>query len=367
MAMDDETDPQSAAPLRPRKGRGAVSAPVGRFESLAREAADDGWDSLEQDLPPLATSLQVDTARSVIARNDSPDVPFEQSINPYRGCEHGCVYCFARPTHAYYGLSPGLDFETRLFYKPDAPEVLARELRKRGYQCVPIALGVNTDAYQPVERKTGLTRRILEVLRDFRHPLSIVTKSALIERDVDILRELARFELIQVMISITTLDSDLARTLEPRAAAPQRRLRAMETLCQAGIPCGVMFAPIIPALNDHEMETVLKAARQAGAVYGGYVLLRLPREVQGLFTEWLQAHYPDKADHVLSLLRSCHGGKEYDARFGQRMRGSGPYAELLAQRFKLACKRLGLNKLRRDLTCRHFRPPPRAGEQLGLL
>ena len=322
-------------------GRGARSNPDNRFEATRRELIDDGWGSLDAPPPPLTTTLTVDSSRSVISYNTSPDVPFDRSINPYRGCEHGCVYCFARPTHAYLDLSPGLDFESKLFYKPNAAELLRNELAKRNYRCQPITVGINTDAYQPVERKLGVTRQILEVLRDCHHPLTIVTKSALIERDLDILAPMAARNLVHVAVSITTLDHRLARRLEPRAAAPKRRLQTIATLSEAGIPVTVLVAPLIPVLTDNELETILEQVRQAGARDAGYVLLRLPLEIKTLFKEWLVEHEPGKADHVMNRIRDSRGGKEYDAAFGQRMRGTGIFADLIAQRFKLAKKRLG--------------------------
>ncbi len=356
----------SAPPLRPRKGRGAVSAPPCRFHATHNEAEDDGWGSLEQDLAPAPTTLHIDHARHIIARNDSPDIPFTQSINPYRGCEHGCVYCFARPTHAYLGLSPGLDFETQLYYKPDAVACLRRELAAPSYRVSPIALGINTDAYQPSERKLKLTRTLLEALAECRHPVSIVTKSALIERDADLLADMAKDDLVTVFFSITTLNHDLARRLEPRATAPARRLAAMEKLAAAGVPTGVMVAPLIPVLTDAEMEQILTRSQAAGAERAGYVILRLPHEVKQLFKEWLDVHAAGQAAHVMSVVRSLHGGREYDARFGQRMRGVGPFADLLAQRFHLACTRLGLNRTRRALNCDLFRPPTTPSDQLSL-
>jgi len=350
-----------------RKGRGSSSNPDGRFETYSREACDDGWGSLDGEAEPLQTTLGVDSARSVISRNDSPDVPFEQSINPYRGCEHGCVYCFARPTHGYLGLSAGLDFESRLFYKADAAARLEEELRAPGYRCRPIALGINTDAYQPVERRLGLTREILQVLQAFGQPVSIVTKSALIERDLDILAPMAEAGQAEVMVSITGLDRELSRRLEPRAAAPERRLQALHRLSEAGVPTGVLFAPVIPALNDAAMEWVLEAAASDGARSAGYVVLRLPHEVKELFGEWLQHHEPLKAQRVLAQLRSLHGGRLYEPAFGRRLRGSGPVAEVIAQRFRLACRRLGLDRSSHELDCSGFRVPPRSGDQLQLL
>ncbi|HDP89354.1 MAG TPA: PA0069 family radical SAM protein [Thioalkalivibrio sp.] len=349
----------------PRKGRGAQSNRDGRFESLGHEAVDDGWGEVPEPAP-LRTEVTVDRARSVITRNDSPDVPFRQSINPYRGCEHGCSYCFARPSHSYLGLSAGLDFETRLFYKPQAAELLAAELRHPGYRCEPIALGVNTDAYQPVERRFEVTRQLLGVMRDFGQPVSLITKSALIERDLDLLAPMAAEGLAEVMISITTLDAGLARRMEPRAASPARRLQSIERLAAAGVPVGVLVAPVIPGLTDHELEGILEQAAAAGAREAGYVMLRLPHELRELFPEWLAAQVPLRAKHVMSLLRDLRGGRENDARFGSRMRGEGPLAELLARRFAVAARRLKLNRERRLLVCDRFAPPARSGDQLGL-
>jgi DNA repair photolyase len=359
-------------PELPIKGRGAVTNRSGRFEAHAYESFDDGWPGSgtgggpEDDPPPLKTTLAIDATRTIITRNASPDVPFDRSINPYRGCEHGCIYCFARPTHAYWGLSAGLDFETRLFYKPDAPALLERELRAKGYQPRTIAVGTNTDPYQPVERELRLTRRILEVLRDFNHPAGIITKSALVARDIDILAPMAEKGLVQVSVSVTTLDRDLARRMEPRAATPARRLDTIRRLTAAGIPVAVLSAPVIPGLNDHELERILAAARDAGAVNAGYVLLRLPLEIKDLFEEWLHAHAPDRAARVLSLMRQSRGGKIYDATFGKRMRGEGVLAQLLQARFHRACARLGLNERRWDLDTSRFAPPPKAGDQLAL-
>lgn len=343
------------APER-RRGRGAVSNPTGRYEPLARVAFDDGWQSLEE-LPPFTTTVATDTARKVITRNESPDISFDRSINPYRGCEHGCVYCFARPTHAYLGLSPGLDFESKLFMKPDAPELLARELAAKGYAPKTIAIGTNTDPYQPIERKTGLMRRILEVLEAAGHPVGIVTKSDLILRDVDILARMAERRLVRVALSITTLDRGLARTMEPRAPTPPRRLAALRGLAEAGVPTTVMVAPVIPAINDAEIERILDAAAAAGVESAGYVLLRLPLEVRDLFQDWLRTHYPDRERRVFTLMRQMRGGKDYDATFGRRMTGSGPYAWMLGRRFETACARLGLNLSRTPLTTEHFVPP----------
>jgi DNA repair photolyase len=339
-------DPTILAP-QARKGRGAVSNRPGRYEPGERPTEDDGWGSAQADTaetPPLRTIVQPDKSKTVIAWNESPDLGFDRSINPYRGCEHGCVYCFARPTHAYLGLSPGLDFETKLFAKHDAAAILARELAKPGYKPAPIGLGTNTDPYQPIERELGITRQILEVLDRFNHPVTIVTKSALILRDLDILARMAQRGLVDATISVTTLDPDLARKLEPRAPTPPRRLAAIEALAAAGISTGVLAAPMIPALNDQELEAILAAAAQRGAARAGYVLLRLPLEIKDLFREWLEAHVPDRAEHVLSLVRETREGKLYQSQFGTRMRGTGPYAELLRQRYRLAMRKLGLAK-----------------------
>jgi DNA repair photolyase len=355
------------AVLQPRKGRGAVTNDSGRFESERRAAFDDGWGSADAEPMPLQTRLGVDATRTIIARNDSPDIGFDRSINPYRGCEHGCIYCYARPSHAYLGLSPGLDFESRIFYKPQAAALLAAELSRKGYSCKPIALGSNTDPYQPAERKLGITRAILEVLQQFRHPVTIVTKSALVQRDIDILSEMAAERLAVVAVSVTTLDRALARVMEPRAATPERRLETIAALAAAGVPSGVMAAPMIPALNDSEMEQILERARDAGAVTAAYTMLRLPLELKALFKEWLEEHYPDKAAHVLSLVAQAHGGRLYDSRWSTRMIGSGPYAAMLAARFDRACRRLGFHPRSIDALDRTlFRPPPREGDQLAL-
>jgi len=341
-----------------RKGRGAADNPDNRFADWQREAADDGWwHDAEEIAPPLATELIVDTAKSVISYNDSPDIPFDRSINPYRGCEHGCSYCFARPSHAYLGLSPGLDFETRLAYKPDAVEVLRRELAHPRYVCKPVALGINTDGWQPVERRLRLTRGILELLAECSHPVSIVTKSALILRDLDLLAGMAQKNLVRVAISITTLDAGLARRMEPRAPSSQRRLFVIRELAAAGVPTAVLVAPLIPALTAHEMENILQAAAEAGATSAGYVLLRLPHEVKPLFRDWLEREQPGRAEHVFSLLRQMHGGKEYDSRFGQRHRGDGPLAEIIRQRLKIALRRLGLAQPLAAMDCTLFRQP----------
>ncbi|POZ52511.1 PA0069 family radical SAM protein [Methylovulum psychrotolerans] len=346
------------------KGRGSISNTAGRFEPQHSEAADDGWGSLDAPLPPLATEILTDSSKSVISYNDSPDLPFDRSINPYRGCEHGCIYCFARPSHAYLGLSPGLDFETRILVKPAAAQLLREELGKRNYRCAPLALGTNTDPYQPLERQQKIMRQILEVLAQARHPLSIITKSALIERDIDLLAAMAAQGLVSVHLSVTTLDRHLARTLEPRATAPQRRLQAITALRGAGIPVGVMVAPVIPALTDHELEAIVKAAHAAGASSAAYVFLRLPLEVADLFEQWLRQHYPLKADHVLNLIRESHGGKTYDSDFRHRQRGTGAYADLIGQRFRLICKRLRIDQPLPALHTDLFRKPE-AGGQMG--
>ncbi len=345
------------------KGRGALSNPPVRFETTSVEKTDDGWGDEEEATTELPEIVLPDRAKSVITTNDSPDVGFEQSINPYRGCSHGCVYCFARPTHAYLGLSPGLDFETRLFYKDNAAELLRAELSKRSYRCKPIALGINTDGWQPLERRLMVSRSVLAVLAECRHPLTIVTKSTLILRDLDLLQDLARDHLVSVMVSITSLDAGMKRSLEPRAAAPLARLKVIEQLAAAGVAVGVLVAPVIPALTDHEMEHILEAAHAAGASSAGYVLLRLPHEVKDLFREWLAEHYPDRAKHVMSVINQLHGGKDYRAEFGTRMSGTGVFSQLLRARFDVAVRRLGLKdaeeryELRTDL----FRPPAQSG------
>lgn len=365
----DEIPFQAFRPPR----RGAASNASGRYESTARVPADDGWAEAlgaawdDPALPPLRTEVREERARSVLTRNDSPDVPFDRSVNPYRGCEHGCVYCYARPTHAYLGLSPGLDFETKLTAKPDAPALLEATLRKPSYRVAPIAIGTNTDPYQPIERTRGIMRGILEVLADYRHPVTITTKSALVVRDLDILAPMAADGLAAVGVSVTTLDRDLARALEPRASPPAARLKAIEALSSAGVPVAVMAAPMIPGLTDHELEAILAAARDAGARSSAFILLRLPIEVKDLFRDWLREAVPDRAARVESLLRQSRDGALSDSAFGRRMRGEGPLADLLARRHRLACRRLGLadgraEPLRTDL----FRLPPRAGDQMSL-
>jgi DNA repair photolyase len=352
------------------KGRGSARYLPGRFAVTTPEAVDDGWHDAdgEGDITSAPkTELREEVARSVLTRNQSPDIPFDQSLNPYRGCEHGCSYCFARPSHAYLDLSPGLDFETRIFAKTNAPEVLRRELAKPGYRVSPISLGINTDAYQPVERKLQLTRRIIAVLAETRHPFSLITKNALVERDLDLLVPMARENLVHVYFSITTLDNALSSRLEPRASAPHTRLKAVKRLSEAGIPVGVMFAPVIPWVNDQALEAVLDAASAHGATAAGYVLLRLPHEVAPLFRDWLQTHLPDRAAHVMSTIQQLRGGKDYDSRFGKRLSGEGVYADLLARRFALALKRAGFRERRHPpLDCSRF-VPPRTPSPQGVL
>ncbi|SFI36271.1 PA0069 family radical SAM protein [Aerobium aerolatum] len=348
-----------------RRGRAAGINPSGRYEPVTRHVFDDGWNTLE-DLPPFKTQVQVEKPRTIITRNSSPDISFDRSINPYRGCEHGCVYCFARPTHAYMGLSAGLDFEAKLFAKPDAARMLERELAKPGYEPRTIAIGTNTDPYQPVEREWRIMREILEVLEAHDHPVGIVTKSALVMRDIDILARMAEKGLAKVALSITTLDRKLARTMEPRAATPPRRLEAMRALSDAGIPVSVMVAPVIPALNDQEVERILESAHTAGAREAGYIILRLPLEVAPVFKDWLLRHYPDRYRHVMALIRSMRGGKDYDAEWGKRMKGAGPYAWQIGRRFEITAKRLGLNAEKRRLRTDLFKAPRGPGEQLQL-
>ncbi|WP_372572893.1 PA0069 family radical SAM protein [Ruegeria jejuensis] len=357
----DQSTPLSA---QRKPGRGAVSNAPGRFE-MAREEVWDGWEIAEE-ATLLRTELRMEQARSLISYNRSPDLPFDRSINPYRGCEHGCVYCFARPTHAYLGLSPGLDFESVLVARPNAAEVLRRELSARRYKVATMAIGTNTDPYQPVERDHGIARACLQVLADFNHPVAIVTKGALIERDLDILAPMAARGLVRVGVSLTTLDKDLSRRMEPRAPSPARRLTMIRRLSEAGVPVRVMTSPLVPGLSDHELEALLQAGGEAGATTASWIMLRLPREVSALWQEWLAEHYPDRAARVMARLREMHGGKEYDARWGHRMQGQGPYAEMVAQRFRATCRRLGLSieapPLRTDL----FAVPPQAGDQLSL-
>ena len=359
------TDGDVAIEAPRRRGRGAQSNASGRYESVARTAFDDGWQSFE-DLPPFQTTVTIDSTRKIITRNDSPDISFDRSINPYRGCEHGCIYCFARPTHAYLGLSPGLDFESKLFAKPEAPKLLERELSAPGYLPRTIAIGTNTDPYQPIERQHQIMRRILEVLERYGHPVGIVTKSALVVRDLDILARMAERNLVKVALSVTTLDPELARVMEPRAATPARRLDALAQLSAAGVPASVMVAPVIPALNDAEIERILDAAAAVGVREAGYVLLRLPLEVRDLFREWLMANFPDRYRHVFKLIRETRGGKDYDSSWGKRMTGGGPVAWMIGRRFELACEKLGFNQVRTKLTTDHFSPPRRGAEQLSL-
>jgi DNA repair photolyase len=349
------------------KGRGARSNSSSRYDSERRVGFDDGWTRDDEGPPPIKTEIMRDATRTIIARNTSPDISFEQSINPYRGCEHGCIYCFARPTHAYLGLSPGIDFESKILVKPDAAKLLEAELMKPGYRPKVIAMGTNTDPYQPIERERQVTRSILEVLARFKNPVGIVTKSALIARDIDILAPMAAEGLAKVALSVTTLDRKLARIMEPRAATPERRLETLQALARAGIPTTVMTAPIIPALNDEEMESILGAAAERGVLQAGYTLLRLPLEIKDLFREWLEAQVPGRAKHVMSLIRSMRAGKDYDSNWGTRMRGTGPYASLISQRFAIATRRLGLNQVRVPLDTEKFRRPAREGDQLALL
>ena len=382
---------REAQPVTPRpgtfahKGRGALSNTTGRFELVTREDVDDGWgDGADADrdsgrdrndahdrshdghpAPKLRTTLTPDASRKIISYNASPDLPFDRSINPYRGCEHGCIYCYARPSHAYLGLSPGLDFETRLVFKPDAASLLRAELGKPGYRCAPIALGSNTDPYQPVERDLGITRGVLEVLAKCGHPVMIVTKSARVERDIDLLGAMAAASRCSVAVSITTLDRSLARRMEPRASAPHRRLETVRRLTEAGVPTAVFASPMIPFLNDAELETILEHTREAGALGASYTMLRLPLEIADLFREWLAEHYPDRAGRVMERVRDTRGGKDYDSTFGQRMRGTGPVADLLAQRFRLAVKRLGFPGCP-ALDTSGFVPPAPERDQLSL-
>ena len=354
---------------RPRKkisGRGTASRIDGRYLEHTREVIDDGWMAPENP-DPVRTRVTVEKPKTIISRNQSPDVPFELSINPYRGCEHGCIYCYARPTHAYLDLSPGIDFETRLFAKPNAPDLLEKEITKPGYQCSPLALGTNTDPYQPIEREWKITRQIIEVLNRYEHPLTIVTKSWLVERDIDLLAPMAAKDLVQVFVSVTTLNTRLAAKLEPRATAPHRRLQALQRLSEAGIPTGVMFAPVIPALNDSEMESILQRASEVGVMSAGYIMLRLPHEIKHLFREWLETHEPLKTDHVLNIMRDLRGGRENDPNFGSRMRGQGAYALLIKQRFENMCKRLGFNQRKIVLDTGLFRGSDFQDKQISLL
>ncbi|MDF1671483.1 MAG: PA0069 family radical SAM protein [Roseovarius sp.] len=345
--------------------RGAVSNAGARFDKLSHSYQEDGWDT-EVEQRPLCTEVTQERARRIISYNRSPDLPFDRSINPYRGCEHGCIYCFARPTHAYLGLSPGLDFETRLIARPNAAERLDAELRARGYRVAPMAIGTNTDPYQPIEKQYGIMRDCLKVLQAYQHPVAIVTKGTLVERDLDILEPMAAQGLVRVGISITTLDADLSRKLEPRVPLPKRRIAVIRALSEAGVPVRIMTSPVVPGLSDHDLEALLKAGAEAGAKAASWIMLRLPREVSGLFQEWLRQHYPDRAKKVMKLVREMHGGKDYDAEWGKRMRGSGPYAQMIAHRFDVAAKRLGLDTHQPALRSDLFRPPPRSGDQLAL-
>lgn len=354
-------------PRMARKGRGAVGAPKHRFTTRETVEVDDGWwRDDEAALPKLATTLTPDRPRRIITRNSSPDVAFDRSINPYQGCEHGCIYCFARPTHSYFNLSPGLDFETKLFYKPNAARMLTEELGKPGYKCAPIALGINTDAYQPVEERLEITRSILKVLSAHNHPVSIITKSARILRDLDILADMAKRNLVHVTLSITTLDGELARKMEPRASAPAKRLAAIHALSQAGVIVGVNVAPVIPGLTDSELESIFEAAAEAGAAEAGHILLRLPFEVKDLFTDWIKTHYPDRASKVFSLIRQTREGGLYQSEWGTRMTGTGPYADLIRQRALVARRRFGLERGHLTLDCSRFALPPKTGDQLSL-
>ena len=347
------------------RGRAALSNRAGRFERFDRDRVDDGWE-IEEDLPPVRTDVSLESPRKIITRNTSPDVPFDRSINPYRGCEHGCIYCFARPTHAYLGLSPGLDFETRLIARPEAPDLLAKELRAKAYRPDVIAVGTNTDPYQPIEKEHRIMRRCLEVLRDFNHPVGIVTKGTLIERDIDILSDMAARDLVRVGISVTSLEDGVSRAMEPRVPSPRRRLETIRRLADAGIPVRIQCAPVVPGLTDHELEALLEAGAEAGAYAANWVMLRLPLEVAPLFREWVTAAFPNKAAKVMARVQEAHGGKDYDAEWGKRMRGEGTYAKLIAHRFALACRRLGMSESVAPLRTDLFAPPPKTGDQLSL-
>ena len=356
--------------LNNKKGRGTVLNPPNRFSPIRLVPEDDGWSRMNADHgAECCTNTEVcpEYAKTIVTKNNSPDVPFDFSINPYRGCEHGCIYCFARPTHSFWDLSPGLDFETKLFYKPNARELLVHKLSQPGYCCEPIVIGTNTDPYQPIDRVYRITRELLATLNDFNHPVSLITKGALIERDIDILTEMAEKNLCSVIVSVTTLDNDLKTRLEPRAASPQARLRVIRNLAQAGIPVGILMAPIIPMTNDMEIESLLSQCRDSGAQSAGYVFLRLPHEVKELFYQWLFVHYPDRAKHVISLIRQSRGGSDYQSEFGSRMRAKGVYADLIKRRFELACKKLGFgSREERSLSCELFRVPVDREGQLGL-
>ena len=362
--LNTQDGSEKVAELRAR-GRGAMLNPTGRYEPISRHVFDDGWQTLDE-LPPFRTEVHEEKAKKIITKNTSPDIAFDRSINPYRGCEHGCIYCFARPTHAYMGLSAGIDFEAKLFAKQDAATLLERELSKKGYQPKLIAIGTNTDPYQPIEKERRIMRSILEVLERANHPVGIVTKSALVSRDIDILSRMAKKGLVKVALSVTTLDRRLARVMEPRAATPTLRLKAISDLAEAGIPVSVMVAPVIPALTDHEMERILDSARGAGASEAGYILLRLPQEISPLFRDWLLKHYPERYRHVMNLLKSMRGGKDYDAEWGKRLRGEGPYALQVGRRFEMAARKLGFNQGRRPLRSDLFTPPEENEAQLAL-
>lgn len=354
-------------PLLQTKNRGAISNPEGRFETIKKTWEDDGWDHVEEEiLSPLETLLFPDKTKSIITKNDSPDIGFDQSINPYKGCEHGCIYCYARPSHAYMNLSAGLDFETKIFYKADAAKLLEKEINKPNYTCKPFAIGSNTDPYQPQESKLKITRSILEVLNQHHHPATIITKNSLIERDIDIISDMAQRNLMRVCITVTTLSLELKKILEPRASSPQARLRTIKNLTQAGVPVSVITAPIIPMLNDMELEKILKKAAEVGAYSAGYTLIRLPYEVKDLFQEWLLTHFPERANHIMSLIKQMHDGKIYDASFGKRMTGEGLFAEMLNNRFILACKRLRLNQNRLKLDTKQFTKRKSTSAQLDL-
>lgn len=348
-----------------RKARGAATNRTGRFEGVETVRIDDGW-SMEEELPAFHTEVREEAPRSIINYVRSPDLPFDRTLNPYRGCEHGCIYCFARPTHAYLGLSPGLDFETRLVARPQAPQVLARELRRKSYQVAPLAIGSNTDPYQPIEKTRRIMRACLEVLRDFRHPVAIVTKGTLIERDLDILGPMAADGLVRVGISVTTLDPGLSRAMEPRVPTPARRLETIRRLSAAGVPVRIMTSPIVPMLNDHEVEALLQAGKEAGADAASWIMLRLPLEVSPLFRDWLEERYPLRAARIMARVQDMHGGKDYSSQWGRRMRGEGEYARMIGERFRLAVRKHGLDRVQPPLRCDLFRPPPRAGDQLSL-
>ena len=353
-------------PLGGARGRGAKSNATGRFEAFTHQGFDDGWNELDEDAPErLETTLQVEKARKIITHNDSPDIGFNSSINPYRGCEHGCIYCFARPSHAYMGLSPGIDFETKLFFKPEAARLLEKELSRPAYRCERIQLGANTDPYQPIERKLMITREILKVLSRFRQPVTITTKNALVARDADILGPMGQANLAMVSVSITTLDRKLARAMEPRASTPEKRLWALRQLAEAGVPVMVGFAPVIPGLNDHELEAVLERAAAAGARHAHYVAIRLPWEIKDLFREWLEAERPDRAKRVMSLIRQMRGGRDYDPTWGKRARGEGPVAAVMSRRFNLAKARFGLDQPYQNLDVTQFRHTA-GGDQMEL-